>query len=328
MKKYNYILLTILILSWAWFVFFIKNCNRKECFIKQKPDIVDSTKFKKKKVTSDKDTFAFISYWNLNNVDQIPYETKELQSAKIKLFPNFRTRQSLNLNEINSVYGINQFFMDFDMTTGYVHDYTNNFYKKLRPNDFVLILNRDKSFINEGVISYIKVKNITLNDKLGQNIGFFRQWKLSEIDIKDSSLIMLKKSKDSYYFIQTKDNINNPFKGLIPLWSKLPQKNGFINIEQLNQLSNYDGGTVVILWENQNKIYFKDIHGSIKNIIQNLYTIKNKYKVDPILGIYDAGPMARKFKSNPENKVLLNEISNKISTLWYVGAGFGYKIDQ
>jgi hypothetical protein len=324
MKKYNYLLLVTLIFSWTWFIISIKNCNKGKVSPKKTPNPTDS--LKKTKIT-EKDTTSLISYWNLNNENQIPYETKELQSAKIKLFPNYQSRNNLNVSEINNVYGINQFFMDFDMTTGYVHEYTNNFYKKLRSDDYVLILNRDKKIINEGIISYARVKNLTSNDKLGQNVGFFRQWKLSEIDIKDSSFIMFRKSGGSY-FMQTKQASTNPFRGLIPLWSKLPQKDGYIHIENLDKLSDYEGGTAVILWVNQNEIFFKDIHGSIKDIIKKLYLIKNKYKVDPVLGIFDAGPMARKFKSNIERKVLFSDITDKISTTWYVGAGFGYKIDQ
>lgn len=322
MKKSNILFILLLSFSWLFFIVYINNCkktsDKAKIYVKKPKDTTIIEKDKK-----------FITYSTLVNEGQVSYETKELQSAKIKLFPNNQTRHCSNLSQIDNVYGINQFFMDFDMTTGYVHDYTNNFFKKLRSDDYVLILNRDKKSINEGIISYSKVKNLSSNDKLGQNIGFFRQWKLSEMDLKDSSFVMFRKDKTGNYFMQTKQNSTNPFKGIIPIWSKLPQKDDYINIENLNKLSDFEGGTVVILWDYQNKTFFKDIHSSIKDIIHNLYSIKNKYKVDPILGIYDAGPMARKFKSNLEGKVIFNNISNKIiSNTWYVGAGFGYKIDQ
>ena len=77
-----------------------------------------------------KDTTPFITYWDLSNSQQIPYKTKKLTSAKVKLFPNYGTRQNQDRTKLIDVYGINQFFMDYDLTTGYVHRYTQNFFKK------------------------------------------------------------------------------------------------------------------------------------------------------------------------------------------------------
>jgi hypothetical protein len=324
MKK-TFLLVCLLIISVFFSVFFtytLNNCNSE---IRESKILYPIKDKKKDKVL--KDTVNFIYYWNFDNESQIPYKTKELRTAKIQLFPNYHTRTSLNIKEISDVYGINQFFMDFDMTTGYVHEFTNNFFKKLRDDDYVLILERDKTYVNEGVIYYKKVKNLKSDDKLGQNVGFFRQWKLSEIDIKDSKFVNFIKS-DGFYFLHVKENTTNPFNKYIPLWSSIPQKDGYIEYEKLNKLSDNDGGTAVILWEVDNEIFFTDIHSSISDIIKNLYYIKNTYNVDPILGVFDAGPMTRKFKSNQDGRVLFENISNKISKISYVGAGFGYKLKQ
>ena len=59
-----------------------------------------------------KDTTPFITYWDLSNSQQIPYKTKKLTSAKVKLFPNYGTRQKHGITKLIDVYGINQFFMD------------------------------------------------------------------------------------------------------------------------------------------------------------------------------------------------------------------------
>ena len=99
--------------------------------------------------------------------------------------------------------------------------------------------------------------------------GFFRQWKLSEIDIKDSKFVNFIKS-DGFYFLRVKENTTNPYNKYIPLWSSIPQKDGYMEYEKLNKLSDNDGGTAVILWEVDNEIFFTDIHSSIYDIIKNL----------------------------------------------------------
>ena len=275
-----------------------------------------------------KDTTPFIEYWDLSNSQQIPYQTKKLTSAKVKLFPNYGNRQKLGITQLSDVYGINQFFMDYDLTSGYVHPFTKKFFKKLTPEDFVLLLKRDESFINEGVILYKKVKDLSPLDSLGQNIGFFRQWKLSDLDIEDNKVNVKKNGLGSYY-LKVKQHSSNQFKPFIPLWSKQPKEEGYINFSKLNVLTDFDGGTAVIIWETEeNEIFFIDIHSSIKNIIECLMNIHNEYGVDPILGIYDAAPMARKFKSDRTNSVYFNSFSSRTLKSHYTGAGFGYKIIQ
>ena len=275
-----------------------------------------------------KDTTPFITYWDLSNSQQIPYKTKKLTSAKVKLFTNYGNRKKQDLTKLIDVYGINQFFMDYDFTTGYVHPYTQNFFKKLTPEDFILVIKRDESIINECQISYKKVKNLGSRDSLGQNIGFFRQWKLSDIDMNNNKVNVKTNGIGSYY-LQVKKNSSNQFKPFIPLWSKQPTQEGYIDLSKLNKLNNNNGGTAVILWENKaNEVFFIDIHSSIKDIIECLVHVKNTYDVDPTLGIFDAAPMTRKFKADSNNCIDFKTVNIKTSKIWYVGAGFGYKINQ
>ena len=274
-----------------------------------------------------KDTTPFIEYWDLSNSQQIPYRTKKLTSAKVKLFPNYGNRKKLGITQLNDVYGINQFFMDYDLTSGDVHDFTKKFYKSLTPDDFVLFLKRDESYINEGEIFYKKVKDLSPLDSLGQNIGFFRQWKLSDIDMEDNK-VNVKKFRGTYN-LQVKQHSSNQFKALIPLWSKQTKEEGYIDISKLNVLTDNDGGTAVIIWETkENEVFFIDIHSSINDIIECLMNIHNEYDVGPTLGIYDAAPMARKFKSDKTNSVDFKSVNLKTSHQSHVGAGFGYKIIQ
>lgn len=329
LNKKEYLLIILLILSWI--VFYIYYFNKKESInapkITDKKAPTDTIQISEKIIKEQKDTLRFIEYWETGNREQIAFKTKSLKSAKVKLFSNYGTRKKMGITSLESVFGINQFFMDFDMSTGFVHPYTSNFYKKLRESDFVLFLERDISKINEGVISYKRIKDLNQSDVLGQNVGFFRQWKLSEIDINENQYVNIKKTSNGFC-LQVKQTTNNPFKSYIPLWSKQTVKDGYVDYHQLNLLTNNNGGTVVIIWEVDGEIYFKDIHASIKDIINKLNFIRDKFLVDPVLGIYDAGPMARKFKSNSNNVVYFNEIQPFISSISYVGAGFGYLINQ
>ena len=46
------------------------------------------------------------------------------------------------------------------------------------------------------------------------------------------------------------------------------------------------------------------------------------------LGVFDAAPMARKFKADSNHCIDFKKVNIKTSKIWYVGAGFGYKINQ
>ena len=93
-------------------------------------------------------------------------------------------------------------------------------------------------------------------------------------------------------------------------------------------LSKYNGGTAVIIWEQRNKIYFIDIHSSINDIIECLIQVSEAYNLDPTLGIYDAAPMARKFKANSRSNISFDNVDKSTMKLDYVGAGYGYNIIQ
>jgi hypothetical protein len=261
----------------------------------------------------------------LNNSGQLPFKTKHLAYAEVKLFPRYQTRSALNIKSIDGIYGINQFFMDHDLTSGFVHPFTTNFFEKLPDNGYVLVFDRSLYRINQGRIYYKLKSDLSQpSDVLGQNIAFCRQWKLSEIDI-NGYYIMMKKSKYSSnsYCPQLKKESSNPYYPEIPIWSSYNQE-GYVDYRRLNSLTDYDGGTVVIIWTYNNQTLFTDIHGSIFEIIEEAKRIKTIYKVDPTIGIYDAGPFARKFKSTETGIVDFNHVNILTGTSEYVGAGYGY----
>ena len=265
---------------------------------------------------------------------QVPFQTIELISAKVAIFPNLGSRlqswkydnDSFSRIEMNSVYGVAQFFMDFDLTSGFVHPYTRNFYNKLRDADFVLYFERDSKSINEGTISYKRKKDITAKDILGQNIGFCRQWKLSEIEMHDG-YVSMKKNAFGGFYLSVKKNSSNPFPEFIPIQSTQPNGSGECKIRDLNKLSSNNGGTAAIIWEAGGITYFIDIHGSIQSILEKLIEVSKHYNVDPTLGIYDAGGMAQKLKADSYYKIDVNKI-NKWCNANYVGAGYAYLIHQ
>ena len=309
---------------------FINSCcsnsiDKKPKIIKVDKDTLDSSP-----IDSIKDATPFITYsQNINNKEQIPFKTKVLTKARVVIFSNFGDRKGNHFQQINNVYGINQFFMDFDLTSGYIHNNTQNFYNRLKGDDFVLYFEKDIQYVNKGIISYKRKRDLTQTDLLGQNVGFFRQWKLSDIDLTQNQILMKRSGKQNYFCPQVKIDSKNVFKPEIPIWSVQVNKDGYVGINNLNVLSNNNGGTVTIIWETKDLgIVFKDVHGSIEDITNELNQIKTNYKVDPVLGIYDAAPMARKFKSDEKHMIDFDKINSQICNIWYVGAGYCYDLNQ
>jgi hypothetical protein len=256
---------------------------------------------------------------------QIPFKTKALKYAEVKLFPRAKARLALGINSIEGVHGINQFFMDHDLTSGFVHPYTNNFFRILPDDAYVLVFERSLSRINHGSIHYEKKSDLCEpTDGLGQNIAFCRQWKLSELDL-NGNYLMMKKSKYSAnrYCPQVKKESSNPYSPEIPIWSSYQQE-GYVDYRLLNLLTDSDGGTAVIIWTYKQDILFTDIHGSIGDMIETANRVKHTYQVDPTIGIYDAGPFARKFKASETGVVDFNHVNKFTGTSEFVGAGYGF----
>lgn len=261
----------------------------------------------------------------INDNTQIGFHSLILDRQKVILFPNYGNRKRMKEKYIENVSGVVQFLMDYDMTSGYVHPYTLNFYNKLRPTDFVLKYHKSKDSSNQGEIEYVYKKDVTLHDTLGIQIGFFRQWRLSEIDIQDKKVMMKKCTFSSRCTCpQVKQAASNPFSPQIPIWVK-SEFEGYQPFESLNKLDDINGGTVVIIWKDKNshQVKFIDIHGSLNTILTSAEKIEKEYKIDPVIGIYDAGPLAVKVKSNSENKLKLSDL-NTLSQIDYVSAGYGY----
>jgi len=262
----------------------------------------------------------------LNKSGQLPFKTKHLNYAEIKIFPRFKDRNSLNISFIDGIYGINQFFMDHDLTSGFVHPFTANFYERLPQDGYVLVYERSTSRINQGRIKYKKKSELSIpTDKLGQNVAFCRQWKLSDFGITDNQILMAKSKYNTKYFCpQVKKGSKNPYNPEIPILSTY-NKEGYVDFRLLNSLTDFDGGTVVIIWTTiNNETLFMDMHGSIADIIIQAREIQAVYKVDPTIGIYDAGTFARKFKSNDNGRIDFNNVDNLTGKSEFVGAGYGY----
>lgn len=258
---------------------------------------------------------------------QVKFQTKEISYIPVKFFSKRTDRDALKTARIDNVYGVNQFFMDHDLTSGYVHPFTQNFLNMLDDNGFVMCFKRSPNRINEAIAYYKRKKDLDPNDILGENIAFCRQWKLSEINMKnDDVLLKTCKFNSRCNCLQVKEGSDNPYSPEIPLWSTYRSEN-YVDINELNKFGDFDGGSVVIIWENDNKeILFKDIYGSIYDIITTAREIRDKYNTDPVIGIYDAGSYARRFQSN--NGVLDVELINRnTGTGKFVGAGYGYLIE-
>ena len=255
------------------------------------------------------------------------FKFKSIISEKldVKLIPNYENRKKQNIQEVSNIVGVCHFFLDHDLTSGYVHPYTLNFFNKLRPDDFVLKYTPSSNSIQEGSICYIRKKDIKEGDKLGKNLAFFRQWKLSEIDISgDKIRVATCKYAHGYVCPQVKPNCLNPFKLEIPI-ANIFLNEGYYSITNFSDFDRKNGGTAVIIWEDSvnNVVKFMDVHSSMQQIINEAIDIAKNYNVDPTIAISDAGLFSLKFKSD-ENYVLNTKVIDKVSDIPFVSAGFGY----
>ncbi len=243
----------------------------------------------------------------------------------VRLFPNRALRQQRNIKHLANVSGVAHFFMDHDPSSGYVHPFTLNFYKKLRPHDFVMKLIPTNQ---SGVVAvkFIEKQAVKLNDTLAKQTAFFRQWRLDELDCKDNKIRLRKAHFNPFYCCpQLKASCNNPFKTELPILIA-HQPEGYIPIAELNQLTDKEGGTVFIVWKLEEKIWFKDVHGSLADIMNAAQEIKEKYGCIPSIVQGDAGPFSQKHLSDRMNVLHLDWVDGIEPGCGYCGAGFGYYI--
>jgi hypothetical protein len=253
-----------------------------------------------------------------------------MESATIQLIPNKHNRDTHNTKSIKNITGIAHFFLDHDLTSGFVHPYTLNFFNKLSADDFVLKFTSSSFNKNIGKMEYIRKGTMLSKDKLGKNIAYFRQWKLSEIDYKKVNgdiLINVAPSNFSYYNYcpKAKPTNDKSIQSQIPILVEAMQS-GYQSIQSMNKLDMRLGGTVVFIWEDSStrKIYFQDLHSSWKDILLHAISIAKTFHVDPTIAIGDAGPYSPKYFADKN----FNLDTKKIDDLFYksewFGAGFGY----
>ena len=290
-----------------------RNTNDNEVPINEKRELISETPYP-------------VIYNSIPSLEgQWGFQTVPANRLKVKLIPNISTCSKLKLDSIENIFGVNQFLLDMDFTTGFVHHYTTNFFNKLRPDDYVLKIDKTTEEVKEGDIFFIKKKNLLSGDVLGKNIAFFRQWKLSEIDINSENIKMAKCGFcNNCSCPQAKVSTGNPFSTEIPI-SNTGLSNGYQPITKFNLLGNHDGGTAVIIWEDPStkQVIFKDVHASLFEIIEKAKSILATYSVDPVIAISDAGIVSRKFRSD-KNFVLDLAPIKQLSPNSQIAAGYGY----
>jgi len=255
---------------------------------------------------------------------QKAYYTYPSTSLRAKVFTNNGFRATSNVKSINNVVGVNHFFMDHDLVSGYVHPYTQNFFNKLRPTDFVGRFEWSSKEKNTGLFSWVQKKDLAPDDKLGQNLAFFRQWKLSEIAVSGSKVNIQPCSyKKNCKCMQVLKDKGNPYETEIPIPTTFALS-GYQPLNMLNKLDQLNGGTATIIWlDNSGNIIFQDVHNSIEMIIAKARQVANEFGTDPTIAVGDAGPYSKKFFSNGANELDFAPV-NALSKLNIAGAGIGY----
>lgn len=245
----------------------------------------------------------------------------------IKVFPNRGYRDSLGVKSVSKITGVNHFLLDMDLVSHYVHPYTVNFFNRLRQEDFVMKYTASESDSTLGFMQFIRRSDLNPSDKLGFNLAFFRQWKLSELLIKKDLLGQKIKLKlcdfnPICFCPEVNPESSNPFKLEVPIWQSNASL-GWVNIDKLTTVGKYDGGNVVLIWEYRNNIWFQEMHGSLYQILNQAFKIRELSNADVCIAISDAGPMSATFKSDSLNNLKFNRI-DKLASEPFVGAGYGY----
>lgn len=243
----------------------------------------------------------------------------------IRLVPNTGNRKKRGMVKMDSVYGVNHFFLDFDLTSGFVHRYSENFYKWALPDQFVLKYSPSNYDREKGTMRWVRKSSVLPTDTLGKNLAFFRQWKLSEIDWENQKVELKPCGFNSMCGCpQIKQESTSPFKKEFPI-GDLNYRKGKKNLEKLQSLDLVSGGTVLFIWEKEGKVFFCDQHGSLSDIFKKAIEIQEKHQVDPTIAVGDAGPFCRKVKAN-KNHILNTTKIKALARGENFGAGFGYMV--
>jgi hypothetical protein len=252
------------------------------------------------------------------------FRTIPAKELRVKLIPNLETRASLKMKVIPQMIGVHQFFLDHDLVSGFVHPFTKRMYETLKPNEYVLKYTASVTNKNIGTISYITKNMLGVNDILGKNIAYFRNWRLSEIDYKINNGLIYFKSKPCNFNKRCACPESNRTGNMkqIPVWHQA--ESGYSSVNKFNAFGAYDGGTVSLIWEVNNQIFFQDIHSSWKEILERAIEISKKYDTDPTIAISDAGPLANKVRANKNYELNVASIDALAPFGKRFGAGYGY----
>jgi hypothetical protein len=252
------------------------------------------------------------------------FRTVPAKKLHVKLIPNLETRAKLKMKVIPKIIGVHQFFLDHDLVSGFVHPFTQRMYDDLRPNEYVLKFTANNSIKNTGIISYIHKSELDKNDILGKNIAYFRNWRLSEIEYKINNGLVYFKSKPCNFNKRCACPETNRTGNMkqIPVWHKA--ESGYFSVNKFKAFGAYDGGTVALIWEVKNEIFFQDIHSSWKEILERAIEISKKYNTDPTIAISDAGPLANKVRANLKHELTTSSIDALAPLGKRFGAGYGY----
>ncbi len=252
------------------------------------------------------------------------FRTIPAKELRVKLIPNLETRTNLKMKVIPQMIGVHQFFLDHDLVSGFVHPFTKRMYETLKPDEYVLKYTASATDKNIGTIAYISKSKLGINDILGKNIAYFRNWRLSEIDYKINNGLVFIKSKPCNFNKRCACPESNQAGNMkqIPVWHKADS--GYLSIEKFNAFGRNDGGTVALIWEVNNEIFFQDIHSSWKEILERAIEISKTYHTDPTIAISDAGPLAQKVRANKKFELTVASMDALAPFGKRYGAGYGY----
>lgn len=219
---------------------------------------------------------------SFNNLGKGTYSTYEMDMSN-GIFVTYQPRNAKKDKRddvINNAVMVSDYLYDMDFTDGYKHEHARNDlnkiykqYKGIRKDDRKFVQVREK--INDNVYRVV-VKNINdLTEDDFKNNNIYRQsWaKLSDLDIKDGKIKMVK-PKNMFKnrgipFIDEKD-ISHSLR--IP--GAAGDFNRYVDINKQDVFGTYRGATVTIVSDDGSKSL--KVTGSLKDIIEAAIKLKKE----------------------------------------------------
>jgi len=246
----------------------------------------------KEKENREKEEFLTSKQYDNLSPSSSQYERWKFRAAasndeplKVKVYGTRGERETQNV-DIKSK-GAMMHFLDQSPLTGYMHENTKNYYKKLKPDEYLGVLQPDKD--GTYAVKYVKKKDYSGN--VAKNTFLVRQVDFDDIDFKN------KVNDDNFSGHKYWTKKDSPGQVALP-----------VSIGKDANTYDYSSGqSVVYIFDYKGKTRYVHFAGSPNEIKKEGERIKKDYKLENnklTLGLADAGSYSSAVKGDVNSKKL------------------------